>query len=68
VTDCNFLAYSCAAARDSHPLPSPSVLTRLREPDVLEKNETQQMEIYACCSLKVNKRGVAGSASLHLES
>src|SRR5262245_1621896 len=25
VTDCDFLAYSCAAARDSHPLPSSSV-------------------------------------------
>src|SRR5262249_21991186 len=28
----NFLAYSCAAARDFHPLPSWSLLTRMREP------------------------------------
>ena len=35
-----FLAYSCAAARDSHPLPSSSAMTRMREPTIVkEQNE-----------------------------
>jgi len=42
VTDCSFLAYSCAAARDFRPLPSSSVLTRLREPNGLGKNKKEQ--------------------------
>jgi uncharacterized protein len=39
VTGCHFLAYSCAAARDSHPLPSSSVLMRVREPKYVGKEQ-----------------------------
>jgi hypothetical protein len=42
VTGCNFLAYSCAAARDSHPLPSSSVLTRVARTMAIGKNKTEQ--------------------------
>jgi hypothetical protein len=41
VTDCSVLAYSCAAARDSHPLPSSSVLTSCAN-QILAKNKTEQ--------------------------
>ena len=54
MTDCNFLAYSCAAARDFHPLPSSSVLTRLREPEVLRKNKSESNKIYTVFAVKVN--------------
>src|SRR5205807_5930145 len=37
----DFLAYSCAAARDSHPLPIPHRMMRMREPNILkERKET----------------------------
>jgi hypothetical protein len=54
VTGCYFLAYSCAAARDFHPLPSSSVLTRLREPKVLRKNKSESNKIYSFFAVKVN--------------
>jgi hypothetical protein len=77
VTDGNFLAYSCAAARDFHPLPSSSVLTRLREPNRLEKNKTEQSENLlvlrlesqrpALCLLPCRGRGHRFDGGLYLD-
>src|SRR5438270_147494 len=38
VTGDTVLAYSCAAARDSHPLPSPERALRTREPKLAKSN------------------------------
>jgi hypothetical protein len=45
VTGCDFLAYSCAAARDLHPLPIAPACRRptiMREPDY-EKEQKRQL-------------------------
>ena len=49
VTGGNFLAYSCAAARDSHPLPSPLCEEDARTKGMLGKNENN--------AEKSNRRG-----------
>ena len=49
MTGGNFLAYSCAAARDSHPLPSPLCEEDARTKGMLGKNENN--------AEKSNRRG-----------
>jgi len=42
-----FLAYSCAAARDSHPLPIPSFRGRVRANQRIEKEQSSEAVLYA---------------------
>jgi hypothetical protein len=56
VTGCDVLAYSCAAARDLHPLPIAPVFGRptiMREPN-LRKSKTAAQQIYRARITKSN--------------
>ena len=44
VTDCDFLAYSCAAARELHPLPCLRRAAKTRVPKEIAKNENNLNE------------------------
>jgi hypothetical protein len=54
VTGCNFLAYSCAAARDFHPLPSSSVRRGARTKEIVKEQTDVVGKIYSLGTLKSN--------------
>ncbi len=73
VTDCDFLAYSCAAARDLHPLPIAPAFRRAtikREPKIEKETETTTApQIYRGRCLKVKRPSqVPGLIILELSS
>ena len=46
VDGCDFLAYSCAAARELHPLPCLRLEAKTRKPKDISKNKIVEREIY----------------------
>jgi len=53
VTGCDFLAYSCAAARDLHPLPWLRHMAKTRKPKDISKNKRVEREIYRAAAVEV---------------
>src|SRR5580700_11781508 len=61
VTGCDFLAYSCAAARELHPLPCLRHKAKTRKPKDISKNAKYVVSgIYRAAIVKVNRRPPPG--------
>jgi hypothetical protein len=56
VTACDFLAYSCAAARELHPLPCLRHKAKTRKPKDIRKNENAGSKNLPGQALEVNRR------------
>src|SRR5208337_4211961 len=63
VTGCDFLAYSCAAARDLHPLPIAPACRRptiMREPNIEKEQKKQPSKSTGQWETKSNAGGATG--------
>jgi hypothetical protein len=60
VAHCDFLAYSCAAARELHPLPCLRFKAKTRKPkDISKSKKTQESNVTGSLGLSQIRRAVA---------